>query len=83
MLGCNNPVRNGILVSLRLELYRARTDQTPADDKNLWKQILQSRVKSHVLNDPDVLKNFSNISKDNGGAVPGIVIPFSTVSQRG
>jgi hypothetical protein len=57
--------------------------QTTANDKNLRKQILQSRVKSNVLNDSVVLKNFSNISKDNGGAVPGIVIPFSTVSQRG
>jgi len=83
VLGCNNPVRNGTLVSLRLEFYRVRTDQTTANDKNLRKQILQSRVKSNVLNDSVVLKNFSNISKDNGGAVPGIVIPFSTVSQRG
>jgi hypothetical protein len=82
-LGFNNPDRNGTLFSLRQELFRVRLDQPTADDNALWKQILQQRVMSNVLNDSDVLKYCSNISKDTGGPVPGFVIPFSTVIQRG
>ena len=82
-LGFNNPDRNGTLFSLRQELFRIRLDQATTDDNDLWKQVLQQRVMSNVLNDSDVLKYCSNISKDTGGPVPGFVIPFSTVIQRG
>ena len=82
-LGFNNPDRNGTLFSLRQELFRIRLDQPTADDNELWKQVLQQRVMSNVLNDSDVLKYCSNLSKDTGGPVPGFVIPFSTVIQRG
>jgi hypothetical protein len=82
-LGFNNPDKNGTLFSLRQELFRIRLDQPTSDDNDLWKQVLQQRVMSNVLNDSDVLKYCSNISKETGGPVPGFVIPFSTVIQRG
>jgi hypothetical protein len=38
---------------------------------------------SNVTSDPDVLRYCSKIAKADGSAVPGIVIPFSTVIERG
>ncbi len=82
-LGFNNPDRNGTLFSLRQELFRIRTDQASTEDNTLWKQVLQQKMMSNVLNDSDVLKYCANISKASGGAVPGIVIPFSTTIEQG
>lgn len=82
-LGINNPDRNGTVFSLRQELFRIPTDQPSADDNNVWKQVLQQHVMSNVLNDPDVAMYCNNISKANGSAVPGIVIPFGTTIQPG
>jgi hypothetical protein len=82
-LGINNPDRNGTVFSLRQELFRIRTDQPTADDDLLWKQVVQQHIMSNVLNDPDVAIYCNNIRKSNGSAVPGIVIPFSTVIEQG
>ena len=82
-LGFNNPDRNGTLFSLRQELFRIRTDQATADDNSVWQQVLQQRIMSNVTSDPDVLRYCSKIAKADGSAVPGIVIPFSTVIERG
>jgi len=82
-LGFNNPDRNGTLFSLRQELFRIRADQASTDDDAVWKQVLQQRVMSNVLNDSDVLKYCANLSKANGSAVPGIVIPFFTTIEQG
>ena len=82
-LGFNNPDRNGTLFSLRQELFRIRTDKATTDDNELWKQVLQQRVMSSVTSDPDVLRYCSKITKQDGSPVPGIVIPFSTVIERG
>lgn len=82
-LGFNNPDRNGTVFSLRQELFRIRTDQPTADDNTLWKQTLQQNVMSNVLNDPDVARSCLNISKTNGGSVPGIVIEFGTSIEQG
>lgn len=82
-LGYNNPDRNGTLFSLRQELFRIRTDQASSEDNMLWRQVLQQKIMSNVLSDPDVLKYCANISKANGGAVPGIVIPFFTTIAQG
>jgi hypothetical protein len=82
-LGINNPDRNGTVFSLRQELFRIRTDQPTADDDTLWKQVIQQHIMSNVLNDPDVAMYCNNIRKSNGSAIPGIVIPFSTVIEQG
>ena len=81
-LGFNNPDRNGTMFSLRQELFRIRTDQPTPADNMLWKQVLQQHVLSDLRSDPDVLMYCSNISNVRGGAVPGIVIPFSTLIER-
>jgi hypothetical protein len=82
-LGLNNPDRNGTVFSLRQELFRIRTDQATADDDTRWKEVLQQRIMSNVLNDADVAANCANIGKFSGGLVPGIVIPFATTIEQG
>ena len=82
-LGLNNPDRNGTLFSLRQELFRIRTDQPTAEDDTRWKEVLQQRIMSNVLNDADVAANCANIGKFSGGLVPGIVIPFATTIEQG
>ena len=81
--GLNNPDRNGTLFSLRQELFRIRTDQATEDDDTRWKEVLQQRIMSNVLNDPDVVSYCANIGKASGGVVPGIVIPFGTTIEQG
>jgi hypothetical protein len=81
--GLNNPDRNGTLFSLRQELFRIRTDQATDDDNTRWKEVLQQRIMSNVLNDADVVAYCANIGKASGGVVPGIVIPFGTTIEQG
>ena len=82
-LGINNPDRNGTVFSLRQELFRIRTDKATADDDTRWKEVLQQRIMSNVLNDADVAANCANIGKLGGGLVPGIVLPFATTIEQG
>jgi hypothetical protein len=82
-LGINNPDRNGTVFSLRQELFRIRTDQATAEDDTRWKEVLQQRIMTNVLNDADVAANCANIGKVSGGLVPGIVIPFATTIEQG
>lgn len=82
-LGINNPDTYGTLFSLRRELFRIPTDAATGEDDKAWKQILQQRIMSNVLNDPDVGVYCRNLRKSDGSAVPGIVIPFSTTIGHG
>ena len=82
-LGFNNPERNGTLFSLRQELFRIPVDGASDADNTLWKQVLQQRVRSNLLSDADVVKYCNNISKSDGSAVPGLIIPFSTTIVQG
>lgn len=60
------------------------TSNPAADEASaLWQQVLQQRVMSNVLSDPDVQRFCGNIAKADGSAVPGIVIPFGTTIQPG
>lgn len=82
-LGINNPDHNGTLFSLRQELLRIRTDAATAEDDKAWRQALEQRIMSNVLNDPDVALYARNLRKPDGSAVPGIVITFSTTIGHG
>ncbi|MDB4763588.1 hypothetical protein OAG38_07595, partial [Akkermansiaceae bacterium] len=78
-LGINNPDQYGTLFSLRSELYRLGT--TTADD-DAWQQTLEQSVQANVMSDPDVVRYCNNLSKPDGSAVPGFIIPFSSTIQH-
>lgn len=82
-LGINNPDNYGTLFSMRQELFRVRTDASTTEDDKAWQQVLEQRIMSNVLNDPDVATYCRNIRKTNGTSVPGIVITFSTTIGQG
>jgi hypothetical protein len=79
-LGINNPDSNGTLFSLRRELFRLL--DTSAGD-TAWQQTLEQHIMSDIMADADVAAAARNLRKANGGAVPGIVIPFSSTIQQG
>ncbi len=79
-LGINNPDTNGTLFSLRRERFRL-LDGSTGDTQ--WQQTLEQHVMSDIMADADVAAAARNLRKPSGGAVPGIVIPFSTVIQQG
>ncbi len=79
-LGINNPDNNGTLFSLRRELFRLL--DTSASDP-AWQQTLEQHVMSDVMADADVAAACRNLRKPGGGAVPGIVISFSSTIQQG
>lgn len=77
-LGINNPDQNGTVFSLRGELFRLLNDPTITSDDNAWQQTLEQHIVSDVLADDDVSRQCRNISRPDGAAVPGLIIPFST-----
>ena len=79
-LGINSPDENGTVFSLRRELFRL-TDATASNAA--WQQTLEQHVMSNILADPDVLASAGSVTKADGSAVPGIVIPFSTTIAHG
>lgn len=79
-LGINNPDTNGTVFSLRRELFRLRPDAAGDD---AWQQTLEQHFVSDLMSDPDVAAYCRSIGKADGSAVPGIIIPFSTLIQKG
>lgn len=82
-LGINNPDQNGTVFSMRAELFRIRTDAAITADDDAWQQTIEQHITANVLADPDVATYCRNIHKADGGAVPGIIIPFSTTIEHG
>jgi hypothetical protein len=82
-LGINNPDYYGTVFSLRKERFRIQDDPDITSDDDAWMQTLEQHVVSNVLNDADVATHCRNLKKPDGSAVPGIVIPFSTMIQSG
>jgi hypothetical protein len=82
-LGINNPDQNGTLFSLRRELFRLRDDPSITTDDTAWRQTLEQNIVPNLLADPDVAALCRNLQKPDGGAVPGIIIPFRTAVQHG
>ncbi len=82
-LGINNPDTNGTLFSLRRELFRLLDDPSRTDDDAAWQQTLEQHIVSDLLADPDIAAQCRGLAKPEGGAVPGIVIPFRTTIERG
>lgn len=79
-LGINNPDTNGTVFSLRRELFRLSSD---SGGNTAWRQTLEQHVVSDIMADPDVAAYARNVAKTDGSAVPGIIIPFSTLIQKG
>ena len=79
-LGINNPDLNGTVFSLRRELFRILPDSS---SDAAWQQTLEQHVVSNIMADPDVAAYARNVGKSDGSAVPGIIIPFSTLIQKG
>jgi hypothetical protein len=77
-LGINNPDQNGTVFSLRGELFRLLNDPAITSDDDAWQQTLEQHIVSDVLADDDVSRQCRNISRPDGAAVPGLIIPFST-----
>jgi hypothetical protein len=77
-LGINNPDQNGTVFSLRKELFRLLDDPAITSDDDAWQQTLEQHIVSNVLADDDVSLQCRNISRPDGAAVPGLIIPFST-----
>ncbi|MDB4391554.1 hypothetical protein N9Z52_02015 [Akkermansiaceae bacterium] len=78
-LGINNPDQYGTLFSLRSELYRL---SNTAADSDAWQQVLEQSIQANVMNDPDAVRYCNNLSKPDGSAVPGFIIPFSSTIQH-
>ena len=78
-LGINNPDQYGTLFSLRSELYRLGTTTA---DSDAWQQTLEQSIQANVMSDPDVVRYCNNLSKPDGSAVPGFIIPFSSTIQH-
>jgi hypothetical protein len=77
-LGINNPDHDGTVFSLRGELFRLLNDPAITSDDDAWQQTLEQHIVSDVLADDDVSRQCRNISRPDGAAVPGLIIPFST-----
>ena len=82
-LGINNPDYYGTVFSLRQELFRIQDDPEITSDEDAWMQTLEQHTVSNVLDDADVVRQCRNITKPDGSAVPGIIIPFSTTIESG
>ena len=82
-LGINNPDQYGTVFSLRSELFRLLNNSATTSDDDAWQQTLEQHMVANVVGDSDVAKYCRNISKPDGTAVPGIIIPFSTTIQHG
>ena len=78
-LGINNPDQYGTLFSLRSELYRLGITTA---DSDAWQQALEQSIQANVMSDPDVVRYCNNLSKPDGSAVPGFIIPFSSTIQH-
>ena len=81
-LGINNPDQNGTVFSMRHELYRILNDPAITSDDEAWQQTLEQHIKPDIMVDPDVATYCRNIKKNDGSAIPGIIIPFSTTIQH-
>ncbi|WP_221030553.1 hypothetical protein [Actomonas aquatica] len=79
-LGINNPDTNGTVFSLRRELFRLSSE---VDGDTAWRQTLEQHIVSDIMADPDVAAYARNVGKGDGSAVPGIIIPFSSLIQKG
>ncbi|NQW99704.1 hypothetical protein HQ447_03525, partial [bacterium] len=82
-LGINNPDQYGTVFSLRSELFRLLNNSTTTSDDDAWQQTLERHMVANVAGDSDVAKYCRNLTKPDGTAVPGIVIPFSSTIQHG
>jgi hypothetical protein len=79
-LGFNNPDNYATTFSLRTEKERI----LPGADGDLaWRDLLSEKKMANILDDPDVRRFCMQVADPNGGAVPGIVIPFSTSITTG
>lgn len=81
-LGINNPDQYGTVFSLRSELFRLLNNSATTSDDDAWQQTLEQHMVANVAGDSDVAKYCRNISKPDGTAVPGIIIPFSSTIQH-
>jgi hypothetical protein len=82
-LGINNPDQYGTVFSLRSELFRLLDSSATTSDDDAWQQTLERHMVANVAGDSDVAKYCRNLTKPDGTAVPGIVIPFSSTIQHG
>jgi hypothetical protein len=84
-LGINNPDQNGTLFSLRRERFRLVDDPDPkvTDDDQAWRGVLETYRIADLLADAHVAALCRNLRKEDGSAVPGFIIPFSTVIRHG
>jgi len=82
-LGINNPDQYGTVFSLRSELFRLLNSPDTTSDDDAWQQTLEQHMVANVAGDSDVAKYCRNITKPDGTAVPGIIIPFTSTIQHG
>ena len=78
-LGFNNPDGYGTTVSLRGEKFRIRPGTGGETD---WRDVLNNHYIPNILEDPDIRRHAMQVENE-GLAVPGIVIPFSTTIATG
>jgi hypothetical protein len=79
-LGFVNPDTYGTIASLRVEQRRT----LPGSDGDAqWKDILSKARHDNLLDDPDVRRYCLQIDPGGGLPVPGIVLPFSTLIEKG
>jgi hypothetical protein len=84
-LGINNPDHYNTLFSLRQELFRILPhveDETASADE-AWQQTLEQHIVPNVLSDPQVAAYCRGLTKADGSAIPGFIIPFSTTVEDG
>ena len=82
-LGINNPDQYGTVFSLRKELFRIMDDPAITIDDETWRQTLQLHMVYDLMADEDIANQCLGIASADGGAVPGIVISFSTTIEQG
>ncbi len=88
-LGINNPDHYNTLFSLRQELFRIlphaedETGSTTAEADESWQQTLEQHIVPNVMSDPHVAAYCRGLTKADGSAIPGFIIPFSSTVEDG
>ncbi|MCX6839971.1 MAG: hypothetical protein NTX35_19485 [Verrucomicrobia bacterium] len=88
-LGINNPDHYNTLFSLRQELFRIlphaedETGSTTAEADEAWQQTLEQHIVPNVMSDPHVAAYCRGLTKADGSAIPGFIIPFSSTVEDG
>ena len=83
-LGIINPDHHSTVFSLRHELFRLLPNAAGGTGNNdAWQQTLEQHIVPNVMTDPHVAAYCRGLTKPDGSAVPGMIIPFSTTIELG